>query len=108
MSFTSLLINVCTTQRFTAGIPDAYGLPTKTWNNFLIAEPCRLDTAGGREVQVGAEVVIADGLLFIGDVDITEQDRVVIGTVTYEVLLVERMQDSLASHHKECFVRTVR
>ena len=108
MSFASLLINTCTTQRFIPGAIDDYGNPSKNWVDFYINEPCRLDTAGGREVQVGAEVVIADALLFIGGtVDITEQDKVVMGTVTYEILLAELVQDGVGSHHKECLLRTV-
>jgi hypothetical protein len=62
----------------------------------------------GREILIGAEVVIADYTLFIDDIDITEQDRVIIGSVTYEVLLVGTRQDSTSGHHKECFMRTVR
>lgn len=108
MTFLSLLIDVCTTRRFVAGAPDAYGTPAKAWADHLVDEPCRLVSANGREVQVGAEVVIADYGLFLGDVDVTEQDRVVIGTVTYEMLMVERRQDAIGSHHKECFLRTVR
>lgn len=108
MSFVSLLINTCTVERYTIGAADAYGIPAKTWANHLTDEACRLMATTGREVLVGAEVVIADYKLFIGDVDITEQDRVVIDSITYEVLLVEDKQDDSASHHKECAMRVVR
>ncbi len=108
MSYTSLLINTCTVQRNTAGAQGAYGTPADTWADHLTDEACRLMAGAGKEVTVGAEVVIADYKLFLGDVDITEQDRVVIGAITYEVLLVTDKQDGSGSHHKECFMRAVR
>ena len=108
MSFTSLLINTCTVRRYTAGAQDAYGNPAEAWANHIIDEPCRLMAGQGREIMVGAKLVIADYVLFIDDADITEQDRVVVSGVTYEVLLVGPRQDSTVEHHKECFLRTVR
>ena len=108
MSYDTLLISTCTTKRFTEGAADSYGNPIKTWPDNLTNQPCRLSTPSGREIMVGAEVVVADYLLFIGDVDITEQDRVVIDTVAYEVLLVKSLQDSTSGHHRECYLRTVR
>ena len=107
MSYTSLLIETCTIQRFSEGALDNYGIPEKTWTDHPDTS-CRLTTGSGREVKVGAEVVIADYKLFLGDVDITERDRVVIDSITYEVLLVSDREDSLGSHHKECFMRVVR
>ncbi len=108
MTYATLLINTATIQRYTAGAQDAYGNPAKTWANHLVAEPCRLASAGGREVQAGTEVVIADYQLFLGDVDVTEQDRVIVDGVTYEILLVENRQDGVGSHHKETLLRVVR
>jgi len=108
MSFSSLLIHNCTTQRYTEGAADAYGNPTLTWNNHLTDEPCRLISISGREVKIGAELVVADYKLFTKDVDITEQDRVSVGGLTYEVLLVEKHSDSLGGHHKEALLRISR
>lgn len=95
---------------------DASGNPVKVWG--LAADlgdvPCRLMAITGREVLVGAEVVIADYKLFLGDVTVSEQDRVwvyagtVKGWALYEILLVEDKQDSTDSHHKECLLRVVR
>lgn len=110
MSYTSLLKDTCTVRRYTEGAVDDYGIPAKTWADHL-TEDCRLEAApasGGREIKIGAEVVVADYRLFIGDVDVTEQDRVVIGTDTYEVLLVEAFSDFSSSHHKRCWLRLVR
>ena len=111
MSFEKLLIDSCTVQRFTAGAQDAYGVPAKTWAAHLTDEDCRIMAAPRgeeSEIRIGAEVVIAEYELFIGDVDITEQDRVVLDTVTYEVLLVKTRQDGVANHHKHCYLRVVR
>lgn len=109
MTYTSLLIDTCTVRRYVAGAQDAYGNPAKPWADHLPNEPCRLETGGGREVQAGTEVVIADYQLFLEDVDVTEKDRILTPSgVTYEILLVEDRQDGIGSHHKECLLRTVR
>ena len=108
MSYDSMLINTCTVRRFAAGAIDAYGLPTKAWADHLVDEPCRWSSPVNREIKVGAEVVLADVQLFLGDVDITEQDRVVITSVTYEVLSVMSRQDAVGGHHVEAFLRTVK
>lgn len=95
---------------------DDYGLPVKDWDyvHELGDVRCRIEPAKGKEVLVGAEVVVADYKLFMLDVIITEQDKVDVywGTIDgwkeYEILLVEDMQDGTDSHHKECWLRTVR
>lgn len=108
MTFAALLINICTIKRFIPGVADGYGNPTGTWDDHLVDQACRLMAGSGREVKVGAEVVIADYKLFLDNVDITEQDRVIIDGTTYEVLLVGDRQDGANSHHKECFMRVSR
>ena len=108
MTYTSLLIDTCTTQRFTEGVADSYGVLAQTWADNLTDIACRLTTASGRELKIGAELVIADYKLFVGDVDIIEQDRIVTGGLTYEVLLVEDYKDSSTSHHKQVWLRISR
>ena len=108
MSFSELLINTATIQRFTAGTADGYGNPVKTWANHLVNQPCRKVAAGGREIKVGAEVVVAEDAVFFENIDITEQDQAIIDGVTYEVILVLFRQDATGYHHKHCFLRTVR
>lgn len=109
MSYASLLIHTCTTQRFTdTGVPDSYGNPILAWANELVDEPCRLTTSSGRELKVGAEIVVADYKLFIGNEDITEQDTVIISGITYEVLLVQDYSDETTAHHKQCWLRVSR
>ena len=108
MSYTSLLIDTCTIQRYTEGAKDNYGNPILTWADHLVDEPCRLTTAKGRELKVGAEIVIADYKLFVESIDVTEQDRIVISGNTYEILLVEDYTDGSASHHKQVWLRISR
>ena len=108
MSFNSLLINSCTVQRFTAGVIDAYGNPAETWAALHTDIACRHSTPKNREVQVGAEVVLADLLLFVNDIDVTEQDRVVLNSLTYETLSVVPRQNGTGGHHKELFIRVVK
>ena len=108
MSYTGLLISTCTVRRYTEGPIDDYGHPTEVWADHLADEPCRLSASSGREITIGAEVVIADYKLFLGDVDITEQDRVVLDAVTYQVLLVTNRQNGTADHHKEVYLQVVR
>ncbi len=108
MSYTSLLIDTMTVQRYTEGARDASGAPALTWADHLTDEPCRLTTSTGREIKVDAEIVVADYKLFVEDIDITEQDRVVIGGLTYEILLVQDYADDASSHHKQCWMRIAR
>ena len=108
MSFDSLLINTATIQRFTEGAQDGYGNPIKTWADRVPDVSCRLVASSGREVKVGAEVVIADNMVFFEDIDITEQDRIVIDGVTYEAILVLFRQDATTDHHKQVYVRVAR
>ena len=108
MAYLDLLINTATTRRFTPGVIDAYGNPTKTWANFLVDTPCRWSTPNNREVKIGAEVVLADLQLFLGDVDTTAQDRVVLNGLTYEVLSAAQRQDGWGGHHIEAFLRVVK
>ena len=108
MSYTSLLINTCTTRRKHPGAIDAYGTPAPGWADELVNIICRFSTPSNREIKVGAEVVIADLILFVEDVDITVQDRVVLNAETYEVLAVIPRQDSVSGHHKECLMRIVK
>ena len=108
MSYSTLLIDTCTTQRYTDGAENAYGAPVKTWADNLTDTACRLQATTGTELTIGAEVVVADYKLFLGDVNITEQDWVVKDSITYEVLLVSNRQDGITSHHKECLLRVSR
>ncbi len=117
MSYTTLLVNSATVYRYpTGGAIGNYGMPAQVFAPVaeLTEIPCRIQPAKGREVLVGAEVVVADYKLFLGDETLSEQDKVYVywGTTPawyeYEILMVEDKQDSTTSHHKECWLRIVR
>ena len=108
MTFANLLIDTCDIQRFTEGATDDYGHPSKTWETLHEDEPCRHVSGKGREVKIGQEVVIIYDELFVGDIDVTEQDRVIIDTVTYQIIDVVFRKDGLDSHHKELYLEVVK
>ena len=108
MTFDSLLIHTCDIEHFTETGTDDYGRPTGNWTPTYEDEPCRHVSGQGREIKVGQEVVIVYDQLFLGDVEITEQNRVVIDTVTYQVLSVVFREDGFGAHHKECFLEVVK
>lgn len=108
MTFATLLINTCDIQRFAEGITDSYGTPDKIWNPIYENEPCRHISGKGREVKIGQEVHIVYDELFIGDINVAVQDRVIIDTETYEVVDVLFRQDGIGGHHKHLFLEIVK
>lgn len=119
MSFDSLLIHIADIKRFTLdGGTDNYGNPTGAWGDIYADEPCRLVSTRGREIKIGAEVVISDWKLFVDNsVIVTERDRLdnirlistggVIDSSTYEFLLVQSRSDGIGEHHAELALQKV-
>lgn len=120
MTFASLLIHEADIKRYVLdGGTDAYGNPTGNWTIVYADEPCRLMSTRGREVKVGAEVVISDWKLFVDDpAAVTEQDRAdnirlratgvaLAITDTFEIILVQPRSDSVSEHHKELALQKV-
>ena len=117
MSFDSLLIHTCDIGILTQGVADGYGTPAKTWptaGHTSIA--CRLMSTGGREIKVGAEVMVSDWKLFVDDsVAVDEQDRVsniklagvVIDSSIFEIILVQMRSNGVSEHHKELALQKV-
>ena len=119
MSFDSLLIHTCDIGTLTQGDKDDYGTPAKTWPLSYEDEPCRLVSTTGREVKVGAEVVISDWQLFVDNlVLVDEQDQVsnirlasndsVFDSSTFEILLVQTRSNGVGQHHKELALQKVK
>jgi len=108
MTFECLLINTCDIERFTEAGADGYGIPAKTWAVEHANEPCRHVSGKGREVKVGQETHIIYDELYVGDIDVTVQDRVVIDSETYQIVDILFAQDGLGSHHKQLFLELVR
>ena len=118
MSFDSLLIHTCDISLLSQGDQDSYGTPDKTYTETYSDQPCRLVSTTGREVKVGAEVVISDWKLFVdGTVNVDEQDRVsnillastegVVDDSTFEVILVQLRSNGIGEHHKELSLQKV-
>ncbi len=112
MAYLDLLIQSCTIQEDLGGATDNYGNVAEDWQT-LSTQDCRIQPVMGRqgagvEIRRGAEVVIAEYVLYLNDVDVTEQDRILLETVVYEILLVKRPQNGVGVHHRELFLRTVR
>jgi len=105
MSFDSLLINNGIVERYTS-TSDAYGNPIKTWGVHLTV-PCRLSYPKGRQVQVNTEVVPVEAVAFLWDDDITEQDRITIDAILFEILFMARSQDIIGNHHCELSLKRV-
>lgn len=118
MSFDSLLIHTCDIGRLAQGVKDDYGTPAETWPLIYESQRCRLVSTGGREVRVGAKVMISDWKLFVDNsVVVTEQDRVsnirlattggVINLATFEIILVQMRSNGIGEHHKELALQEV-
>jgi hypothetical protein len=118
MSFDSLLIHTCDISLLSQGAADDYGIPAKTYVETYSDEPCRLVSTTGREIKIGAEVVISDWKLFVdSSVNVDEQDRVsnillasdgsTVDSSTFEVILVQLRSNGIGEHHKELSLRKV-
>ncbi|KKL20077.1 hypothetical protein LCGC14_2459080 [marine sediment metagenome] len=89
MGFRQMLNATGTIRRYSSGSPDAHGNPVKTWSDLATDVPCRLQPRRGREAVQPTQVVVGSHVLFLEiGTDITERDRVVVATLTYEVLFV--------------------
>ena len=108
MTFATLLINTCDILRFTEGAADNYGIAVKTWAVLHDHEACRYVSGKGREVKIGQEVHIIYDELYIADIDVTVQDRVIIDSETYEVVDVLFRQDGIGGHHKHLYLEIVK
>lgn len=101
MSYSSLLIQTCDIQRYTDSGAGNYNRPTKSWADLHASEPCRFNITKGNEIRMDNEIVISYWTLFVGDIDVTERDRVIFGGETYEIVLIKPFQNGSADHHKE-------
>lgn len=109
MSFEDLLVHVAEIQRFTVASSDAHGNPVKTWTDTYATQACRIGKTNGRQLTNGGQVVLVDQIMYVPDIDITEDDRVIWEGQTYKVLLVDHVADSTtAHHHKEVSLQNLR
>ena len=108
MIYSSLLIDTCEIQEFSDAGTDAYGHPIKDWTAIYEDEPCRHVSGKGREVKVGSEVHIIYDQLFIGDLDVTAQHRVIINRLTYNIVDLLFRKDNHGDHHKQLYLEVVK
>ena len=118
MSYDSLLIHTCDIGALSQVGTDDYGMPTETWPLSYTDKECRIMPTTGREIKVGAKVMISDWKMFVPlDTTVDEQDRisnikmratgVVLDASTFEILLVQIRSDSITLHHKELALEKV-
>ena len=107
MSFDSLMNSTMTVQRPTLS-SDGHGTSTTTWVNLYTNAPCRLQPLSGMEQTIyDKRGVESTHKLFSTTVySFIEEDRIVVASNTYEVVLVRDID--LMSHHQEVNLRRVK
>ena len=111
MSFLDLLIHTCDIERFAVTGTDAYGNPVKAWTKTYTNEPCRFGPQTGAMVWTGTMNETVDFKVFLPELDITEEDRILWhhDEKYYKVLIVDHVADSTVNHHhREVSVRIIR
>lgn len=111
MSFDALLNKTCTIQTLTE-TQSPSGQKVQTWNNTLLLVKCRIDSIGGQE-QIAPSMVFekATHKLFLRNQTVTLDvgiHRVVLDSVTYNILLVQRMYEFTDLSHLELLLEIVR
>jgi len=119
MSFDSLLTDTFTSQRRTLTGTDAYGQPTYSWANSLVAQKCLLQANRGsveETIDVHGNKVISTHRLYCRICDIVEGDRITISggeggptygaaTRTFDILSIE--QAAGQHHHIQFALRAI-
>lgn len=102
MSLSGMYIDTFDVQEKAAG-QDAVGGASGAWSDLSTGNAGRIVAHGGNEIQVGGkETVISTHLLYCDtSVTISEVNRVVCDSKTYDVLFVDTADDYSAAHHKE-------
>ena len=87
----------CTIQYLTETV-DADGQMVKTWTDRHADVPCNVMPLKGREIKRPNQtyVVANTGIALQGHYDdIVESDRAIVGSTTYDILLVEQVIDTM-------------
>jgi head-tail adaptor len=92
-----LFNRTATISRYTAGTQNSLGEPARTWAT-LSTISCRIETTGGTESPRPQKVDTTHNLFTTPGTDITEKDRVISDSITYEVLFVNRLPGGTANH----------
>ena len=94
MTYLALLTQSCTVQRCTRPSEDDWGQGVESWADLATGVACRLSAAKGREVTDEAkQVTVRSDRLYLPDgTDVTERDRVVLESLTYQVVATGEMK----------------
>lgn len=107
MSFASLLNQTATIQRQTPTVDDSGGRVEGAITETEIA--CRIRPLSARErAMSGAEGTDVTHRMYCAACSISEADRVVVGSTTYEVEFVNRNPGGSSAHHYEVDLREYR
>ncbi len=114
MSFEKLLTMTCDIQRFSTSGNDAWNRPVESWNTLVAGQLCLIQPQQGRnnfEIRNELnEIGISTHVLFMlvdsGNNSITAKDRIVSGSITYEILSVRDAAGQV--HHFEIDLRIIK
>jgi len=111
MSFDSLSISTCTIQLKTE-TQDSYGQMIESWADAVTDVSCRIDGAGGGLVGTPREVYERATHIFFmkvqAGVTLNSKDhRLIVGSDTYAILLVDEIYDSIGVHHLEVITEKI-
>lgn len=106
MSFTTMLNQTASILRFTEDASIGPDADRGGWTESSTSA-CRIEALGGRELNNQTSAVVATHRVYLPfGTDITEQDRVTIGSVTYDIEFVD-VDTAAAGHHCEVLVKAV-
>ena len=111
MSFTGLLNRTCNIQRKTL-TADGRGGATSAWANVYTSIPCRISTQSGQEKEIYARetnnIFRNMYIEYSANYTITEQDRVVSDSITWDIASIETVDSFSNEHHQKIVIRRLK
>ncbi len=109
MGVEAFLVMRGTVLRNTGSTRDAQNAVVENWSTAASNVPCRVQGMEGKEIQRYKQVAEISHLGYFGvSVDLTEKDRLRVGTVTYGVEFVNRNPGGETGDHVVAGLREVR
>lgn len=105
MSFPGFLGTNCTIKRKQEGSEDAYGQDTRALATVTTAKTHRWVRGGGEHVDERQVTVYLDRFYFVAGTDIKARDRIVVGTDTFEAMVVN--DNAGHGHHVQVDARFI-
>jgi head-tail adaptor len=111
MSLETYFNKTCTIQTKTE-TQSASGQKVESWANTLLLVKCRIDAWGGQE-QIAPSMVYekATHILFLRNQSVTLDvgtHRIILDSITYNILLVKRMYETTDLSHLEVLLEIVK